>query len=234
MKKLLTLPFALLLLATPAKAQWAVFDPANLGQAVQNGVQMYNQLKTARRQYKRMKANLERLQNLDFRNISQAQYSIDRTLAAADGLAYTMANIDRQFGDTFPDAIPEHETDQKIQQGRKVLNTMRGTLRSLGRMAQDVQTATSNAAQLESRIRGVDTPQKARQLNGAIQASQVKQTIMLRQAVMQLSNQQAAMNAYQVQQRRQLLQRGRATLRAMQNVQNPTTERFDGTWSFTN
>ena len=234
MKKLLALPLTLFLLATPAKAQWAVFDPANLAQAVQNGAQMYSQLKTAKRQLDQLRYNVERFRDLDLRDPGEAIYAVDRVLAAADGFAYTAARIDEQFDETFPEGLPDNTTSKKIRQTRETMNTLRGTLRSLSQVAAQVEGIQHDMSRFKNRLEGADTPQKTRQVQGSIAAYQVSQMAQLRQSISLLTQQQTIKYAYEMQQRRQTLLRGRATLRAMQNVQNPTTERFDGTWSFTN
>ena len=221
-------------LAMPARAQFTVIDPANLGEAFAQGLQMTKQLETARRQAQRLRDNLERLRRLEFNSISDAQRTIDGALHSASGLAYTAASMDRQFADIYPDAAGAADRAQKIRQVRQTIGTMRGTLRQLGRAAAKVEATSRDLGAFKRQIKSIaDTPQKARQVQSALQVYQAQQNALMHQTLQTMAAQQATMNAYKLQQRRERIMRGQKAIQNMKRIKDPQTEGFDGNWSFT-
>ena len=218
-------------LAMPARAQWAVIDPSNLAESISQGYQIARQLETARRQAQRLEDNLNRLRRLEFNSISDAQRTIDGALHSASGLAYTAARMDEQFGNIYPDAAGDRS--QKIRQVRQTIGTMRGTLRQLGRAAAKVEATSQDLGAFKRQLETVDTPQKARQVQGTLQMYQAQQNALMHQTLQTMAAQQATMNAYKLQQRREQIMRGQKAIQNMKRIKNPHTEGFDGNWSFT-
>ena len=224
----------LLLALSPAsaRAQWIVNDPANLAQAVQNGVQMYEQLQTARSQYQRLRRNLRKLRDPNFRDIAGIQRTIDNALQSAGGLAYSTSRMDARFRAMFPGQVPEDRINAMQSRMQKMLGTMQGTLRSLRDQSRQIGDSFQQLQDFKRQLRTIQTPQQAREFAGTIQAYQAQETMLLRKSIMAMTNQQAAMNAYRVNQRRQALLRGKKLLENLNDMGSIQAERFDGEWDF--
>jgi type IV secretion system protein TrbJ len=100
---------SLLGFALSAHAQFAVIDPANLAQNVLSAARALTQVENQLRQLQneaQMLANQARnLQSLDFNSLNRLRSTLattQRLLDEAEGLAFELAQVQRQFEDLYP------------------------------------------------------------------------------------------------------------------------------------
>ena len=100
---ILAVPTALSpMFATPAAAQWIVFDPSNYAQNVLTAArelqQITNQITSLQNQATSLINQARNLANLPYSSLQQIQQSITRTqqlLGQAQGIAYNVQQIDQ-------------------------------------------------------------------------------------------------------------------------------------------
>src|SRR4051812_48508384 len=97
--------------ASPASAQWVVFDPNNYAQNVLTAArelqQINNQITSLQNQAQSLINQTKNLASLPYSSLQQVQSSIQRTqqlLAQAQRIAYDVQQIDRAFSTNYAPA----------------------------------------------------------------------------------------------------------------------------------
>ena len=84
-----------------AKAQWAVIDPAHIAKSIYNGRQILQQLRAQRDQLVAFRENVRKLRSYNVRDVGGLIDQFDRTIVSGGQLAYTSADLAREFDETY-------------------------------------------------------------------------------------------------------------------------------------
>lgn len=177
--------------AQEAKAQWAVVDPAHIAKSVMNGRQIVQQLAAQRDQLRAFRDNVRKLRSYNVRDVTGFMSHLDRTIASGGQLAYSSANLGREFDQAYRSF---DLADPTAEIGRVLENQLSGslnTLRALREHATQLQASRRDLQGFQSQVRAATSAQQVAELQGTIQAYQAQETQMLRQ-VMMLQVDQAA------------------------------------------
>jgi P-type conjugative transfer protein TrbJ len=118
---ILVVPVALsAILATPAAAQWIVYDPTNYAQNLLSATralqQINNQITGLQNQAQMLINQARNLASLPYSSLQQIQQSISRTqqlLAQAQGIAFNVQQIEQAFQTTYG-KVPLSATSQQL------------------------------------------------------------------------------------------------------------------------
>lgn len=181
--------------AQEAKAQWAVIDPAHIAKSIYNGRQILNQLQAQRDQLLAFRENVRKLRSYNVRDVGGLIDQFDRTIVSGGQLAYTSADLAREFDRTYR----SFDVNDPAGEARRVLeDRLSGslnTLRALREHATQLQTSRRDLQGFQSQIRSATTAQQIAELQGTVQAYQAQETQMLRQVVMLQADQAAQSDA---------------------------------------
>ncbi len=156
---LLTAPLALSpILATPAAAQWVVYDPTNYVQNVLSAAraleQINNQITSLQNEATMLINQARNLASLPYSSLQQLQQSVQRTqqlLSQAQRIAYDVQNIDQAFQTTYGNASMSASDQQLIAQAReRWQNTVGGLQDAMRVQAGVVGNIDTNRAEMSS------------------------------------------------------------------------------------
>ncbi|HEX8432223.1 MAG TPA: hypothetical protein VF625_13125 [Longimicrobium sp.] len=221
--------------ATPetAHAQWAVIDPQNLVQNIRQVAQTGQQIENQRRQILYQIQALRKLRNPNWRELSGLVTQLDAVMRQGEALAYSAANLDRQFAQTFPGyQLPAgvHATEAQRGQAVRSLATLRASLNAVGRQMQDVRPGLARLAQIKQQMGSIEGPQQALELQNTLQGYAAEELVMLRQAIAVQTNAQAVADAARVQREMQSDAVLDQLLRNTLNRRRSPSPGFDGSW----
>jgi type IV secretion system protein TrbJ len=183
MKKLLLL-FAttLALLASPAQAQWAVFDAANYAQNIMTAA---NTLETINNQIRQLQNDALNLTGLDFSALSQlrsALASTNQLIQQAQGLAYDISHMDADFARLYPEAYAATITGSQMaldarQRWNFSLKALGAAMRMQAQASQNLAVDEDTLSDLVNRSQGAIGALQAAQATNQLLALQARQTI---------------------------------------------------------
>ena len=109
-KRLIAAAVAAMLCTATAHAQWVVVDPTNLVQntltAIRTLQQINNQIQQLQNEAQMLMNQARNLANLDFNIVNRLRSTLattERLIAEAQGLAYDVQNLDREFARLYPE-----------------------------------------------------------------------------------------------------------------------------------
>lgn len=172
------------------KGPQVVVDPTAVAKLVTQLQQQLQQIQVARSQLQLNVDNMRKLGSPPWRRINATMAQVDQLAQQGQALAYTLRNVDAQFGQTFPgwQVSPTMSADMRAQSER-ALATLRAALNAVNATAQQFPVATANLELMKSRMGSVTSAQQAAELNGAIGIQGAEELALLRQ---QLAAQQSA------------------------------------------
>ena len=204
------LALAALMPAQEAKAQWAVIDPAHIAKSVWNGRKIVEQLREQAAHLQAFRDNVRKLHSYNVRDVGGLIAQFDRTIASGGQLAYTSADLAREFDRTYR----SFDVDDPAGEARRVLEDQLSgslnTLRALREHADQLRTARRDLSGFQSQIRSATSAQQIAELQGTVQAYQAQETQMLRQVVMLQADQAAQSEAREAAVRAYAREVGRA------------------------
>lgn len=129
-----------------AQAAIVVYDPSNHAQAVLSAAralqQINNQIRSLQNEATMLAGLAKNLKRIDFPGLArlrQAMADIDRLMAEARGISFSLASVDRQFGTLFPEAAgPAATNDASVAAARARLETVMTALRHTMRVQASV------------------------------------------------------------------------------------------------
>jgi len=219
MKRLLILSATTLaLLASPAHAQWAVFDAANYAQNIMTAA---HTLETINNQIRQLQNDALNLTGLDFSALQQlrsALASTNQLIQQAQGLAYDISQMDADFARLYPDAYAATITgSQMALDARQRWNF---SLKALGSAMRMQAQASQNLAIDEETLS--DLVNRSQGAVGALQATQATNQLLALQARQAIQGQQLRIT----QDRAVALEQARAV--AAQERAREVRRRFQG------
>ena len=193
-KTLLALAMAALLSALPvAHAQWVVIDPTNLAQNIMTAAntlrQINNQITQLQNEAQMLTNQARNLTSLDFNIVNRLRSTLattERLIAEAQGLAYDVTNMDREFARLYPEQYAATVSgDQMAHDAReRWKNTLDGLHTAMRMQAQ----VSQNLAQDESAL--TDLVSQSQSATGALQAMQATNQLLALQAKQSIQAQQ--------------------------------------------
>ena len=229
-------------LATPvaAHAQFSipglpqiVIDPRNLVHNARQVAQMATQINNQRMQIQYQLRALAKLRNPNWRDINGLVYQLDVLMQQGESLAYSAANLDEQFRETFPGyELPVGWVASEAQRSRatRALATMHASLVTTRRQMQSIQPGLVRLRQIKTQMGGIQGTQEAVELQNTLQAYTAEELMMLRQAVAVQTNTMAVANAQDVQ--REMEEQAVLEQILTNTLHRPRTHSpgFDGRW----
>jgi P-type conjugative transfer protein TrbJ len=180
-------------------AQIAVFDAAAVAKLVTQARQQLQQITIARQQLQTQIDNMRKLATPPWRTINSTMARVDLLTQQGAALAYTLANIDAQFGQIFPgwQLSGTMAADMRLQNER-TLATLRGALNAANATAAQFSTAAANIQAIKARLGGITSAQQAAELNGVIGVQTTEELTLLRQQLAAMQSAQLVVQAAQV------------------------------------
>lgn len=182
---ILTVPLALSsMLATPAAAQWTVFDPSNYAQNVLQAartLQQVNQQITSLQNEATMLVNQARnLASLPYSSLQQLQQNVRRTQALlqhAQNIAFDVRSIDqafqRQYGSASMSATDRQLVADARSRWQNTVGGLQDAMRVQAGVVGNIDTNRAEMATLVTRSQGA---------TGALQATQAGNQLLALQA----------------------------------------------------
>lgn len=181
-----------LLIAQPATA-FTVFDPSNFVQntltAVRTLEQINNQINQLQNEAQMLMNQARNLTTLDFNIVNRLRSTLattERLITEAQGLAYNVTNMDREFARLYPEQYAATVSgDQMAHDAReRWKNTLDGLHTAMRMQAQ----VSQNLAQDESAL--TDLVGQSQSATGALQAMQATNQLLALQAKQSIQAQQ--------------------------------------------
>ncbi len=172
------------MLATPAHAQWVVFDPSNYAQNVLTAArslqQITNQITSLQNEAQMLINQARNLASLPYSSLQQLQQSVQKTqqlLNQAQNIAYNVQSIDQAFQSKYATTSMSASSTQLIADARtRWQNTVGGLQDAMRTQATVVGNLSTNATQMSTLV-GV-----SQSASGALQATQAGNQLLALQA----------------------------------------------------
>ncbi|GGO93014.1 MULTISPECIES: P-type conjugative transfer protein TrbJ [Stakelama] len=219
---------ALTLPATPAAAQFTVFDPSNYSQnlltAARTLQQINNQIQSLQNEASMLLNQAKNLRRVDFpevETLNRTLQQIDQLMGEAKGVGFRVDGLDRQFRRLFPrDFDQALSSDERVIAARTRLGTaMDAYHETMTVQAQVVENVASDAATLRTLIA------RSQGAEGALQVQQATNQLLALTAKQQLQLQ----NMMAAQYRAQAVEAARRA--QAESDARATTKRFLGSGS---
>jgi len=192
---------AALLIAQPASAI-TVFDPSNFVQntltAVRTLEQINNQIQQLQNEAQMLMNQARNLAKLDFNIVNQLRSTIattERLIAEAQGLAYDVANMDREFARLYPDQYDASISGERMAQDARerwqhTLDGLHTAMRMQAQVSNNLALDESALSDLVNQSQSADGALQAMQATNQLLALQAKQSIQAQQ--LQITQDRAA------------------------------------------
>jgi len=184
-KRLLAAAVAVMLCTATAHAQWVVIDPTNLIQntltAIQTLEQIYNQIKQLENEAQMLRNQARNLTSLPSSVVSRLRSNLattQRLIDQARGLAYDVANLDREFQRLYPEQYAATVSGDQMYRDtqERWKNTLNGLQTSMRMQAQASQNLNDDEGVL------TDLVSQSQSAVGALQAMQATNQLLALQA----------------------------------------------------
>lgn len=215
--------------ATSARAQWAVIDPAHIAKTVWNGRQIVDQIRKQRDQIRNEIQMLRALADPPWREINVLRRHLDEIMRQGEAIAYSMDNLTREFGMTFPgfqeyadwSAARRHQFDRTLQ-------TYANVLMSMQRQGQQLQRSQTELQHIKSRMGAADGQNASIQLGNTIGTFNAEELMLIRQLLAAQTNAMAIHSAYQINEEAQRMAHLRRIYAEMASYRHPTGRGYTG------
>jgi len=184
------------MVATPAHAQWTVFDPSNYAQNVLTAArtleQINNQITSLQNQATMLINQAKNLASLPYSSLQTLQQNVQRTqqlLQQAQGIAFNVQQIDQMFSQKYGN-VSMSATDAQLVAGARERwqNTVGGLQDAMRVQAGVVGNIDTNRTQMSNLV------SQSQSASGALQATQAGNQILALQS-QQLSDLVALLSA---------------------------------------
>ena len=190
------LAVAVMVMATPAIAQWAVFDAANFSQNVMTAArelqQINNEIQSLTNEAQMLVNQARNLENLPLSTLSQLESSVQRTqglVAQAQNIAYDVQQVETAFSGTYGTASLSSSSATLVSNAKDRWQT------SVGAFEDSLKTQAGVVGNIDSNTSAMSSLVSASQSStGALQAAQAGNQLLALQS-QQLSDLTALMAA---------------------------------------
>lgn len=222
---------ASLLTTLPAWAWKTVFDPSNYTQntltAVRTLEQINNQINQLQNEAQMLMNQARNLASLDFNVVNRLRTTLaatDRLIAEAQGMAYDVQHLDREFARLYPEQYAATVSgDQMVRDAQErwkhTLDGLHTAMRMQAQVSQNLRDDESALADLVSQSQSAQGALQAAQATNQLLALQAKQTIQAQQ--LQITQERAA--ALELARQAAASERGREVTRRFLGSGTPYT-----------
>ncbi len=227
---------AMLCTVSTVQAQWVVVDPTNLVQntltAIRTLEQINNQINQLQNEAQMLINQARNLANLDFNIVNRLRSTLattERLIAEAQGLAYDVQNLDRDFARLYPEQYAATISgDQMFRDARErwknTLDGLHTAMRMQSQVSQNLSQDESALADLVSQSQSATGALQAMQATNQLLGLQAKQSIQAQQ--LQITQERAA--ALELARQAAAIERGREVTRRFLGEGTPyTPQRVD-------
>jgi type IV secretion system protein TrbJ len=216
--------------ADRAAAQWTVIDPSNLAQNISQVARAVQQINNQRLQIQYQLQALQKLPTHNWRDIRYLVQQLDILMQQGQALAYSLANLDAQFQQTFPGGQVASNNlvlsvSQRVQ-AQRTLGTMRAALNVLSEQSRQFAGGQAKLASIKGQMSGVRGTQEALELQATLDAFLAEEVGLLRQTLTAQANMQAVYNAYAVNSQAETRANYRAMMDRMSVLPPPSQRTF--------
>ncbi|HGM5077161.1 TPA: P-type conjugative transfer protein TrbJ [Serratia marcescens] len=190
------------LLAVQPATAFTVIDPTNLIQntltAIRTLEQINNQVRQLQNEAQMLINQARNLAGLDFNVVNRLRSTLattERLIAEAQGLAYDVANMDREFARLYPHEYAASVSGDRMAQDarerwRHTLDGLHTAMRVQAQVSQNLSEDEGVLADLVSRSQSAEGALQAMQATNQLLALQAKQAIQAQQ--LQITQDRAA------------------------------------------
>jgi P-type conjugative transfer protein TrbJ len=179
-----------------------VLDPANLAKNVDHFVKRVQQMDMQRRQLQAQIDALRKLPSPNWRNLGQLAQQLDQVVQQANGIAYTLNDAGRVFGETFPGhgiSVRRLTPEFARLQTQRTIGTLRGIVGASSTHGREMRGAMATLNSLKLRMGTTTGPQQAAELQTTMAGFQADQLAMLRQTMVMQTSAIAVVEAERLQ-----------------------------------
>lgn len=194
-----------LMAATPALAQWAVFDAHNYAQNVLEAARALQQINNQIRQLQNQALMLQNM-SLDLRSLGVSQLTsmltdlgqVSSLMREAEGIAFDVKETERAFTSSYPSSYALATSDAKLaddahQRWMDAMSAFRQTLTVQAQVAQNVQADSAKLSTLTSASDNAVGNLQVGQATNQLLALSVKQQLQI-QNLMAAQNRAVALD----------------------------------------
>lgn len=193
---------AMLGTVSTAQAQWVVVDPTNLVQnaltAIRTLEQINNQINQLQNEARMLTNQARNLAGLDFNVVNRLRSTLattERLIAEAQGLAYDVQNLDREFARLYPEEYAATISGDQMYQDaqerwRHTLDGLHTAMRVQAQASQNLRDDESALVDLVGQSQSAEGALQAMQATNQLLALQAKQSIQAQQ--LQITQERAA------------------------------------------
>ena len=190
------------LLTVPPATAFTVIDPTNLIQnaltAIRTLEQINNQINQLQNEAQMLRNQARNLANLDFNIVNRLRSTLattERLIAEAQGLAYDVQNLDREFARLYPEEYAATVSGDQMyrdtqERWKNTLDGLHTAMRMQAQVSQNLAQDESALADLVSQSQSATGALQAAQATNQLLALQAKQTIQAQQ--LQITQDRAA------------------------------------------
>jgi P-type conjugative transfer protein TrbJ len=217
-------------LAAPASAQFMVLDASNLAENVRQVTAAMDQINNQRQQIEYQLQALRRLNSPRWGDIAPLLQQLDALMRQSRALGYSLADIDRQFVETFPGWQPAPDNlalaEAQRMQAERTLGTMRAALNVLSEQGRQFAAGQQLLASIKAQMSGIEGTQGALELQATLDAFAAEELGLQRQMMITHANLQAVHNAYVINREAESRATYRAMMDRMSELPPPSTRSF--------
>jgi P-type conjugative transfer protein TrbJ len=176
-----SLVMGVLATATPAPAQFTVFDPSNYSQniltAARTLTQINNQIQSLQNQARSLLNQAKNLTTIDFpelQALTQTLQQVDRLMGQAQGIRLQVSGLDQQFHQLFPQSFGQalRMNDQVVAARSRLDTAMTAYQHTMTVQAQVAENVVADSQTLSSLVA------KSQGAEGSLQVSQATNQLL--------------------------------------------------------
>jgi P-type conjugative transfer protein TrbJ len=199
-----------------ARAQWTVFDPANLARAVLSYGKLATQVEVTTNQLANQVIALKKLGSPSYRNLSGVWTGLDGAMGSAQGVGYGASGASGTLAATYPGlAVNGQYVPERQVQVSRTLATAQAVLQSAQNQAATYGPGQAQLDGMHAQTTAIQGHEQALELGTTIGVFSAQELMLLRQAAEAQNNLQAVAIAERVNQGAQAEADARASYGAM-------------------
>jgi type IV secretion system protein TrbJ len=214
-----------------AQAQWVVIDPTNLAQNIMTAAntleQINNQIRQLQNEARMLTNQARNLESLPFNVVNRLRTNLattERLIAEAQGLAYNVANVDREFARLYPKQYDSTASNDRMYQDARerwqhTVDGLHTAVRMQAQVSQNLREDEGVLADLVGKSQSATGALQAAQATNQLLALQAKQSIQAQQ--LQLTQDRAA--SLELARQAAAVERGRVATRRFLGSGTPYT-----------
>lgn len=184
----------------PAGAQEAVYDQANHAQNIQTAIQTYLAILQRITQILNQLQDLAALEEPEYRQIRTLLLRLAQILREAEGLVYSLEDLDGRFRELYPGYEPAEDVSERYEDRVEVLlDTARGVLLSTKENARDLEEAQWTLGTLREQLLAAEGNLEAMHSQGILIGFLAEEVSKTNQQSMALTNLLAVEAAHRLQ-----------------------------------